>query len=201
MPEKRRALRFVPSKDICVSLHCPRGDEVVAPLRDLSASGLMVLVPEGKGDAIRIGDRIDGEIALPDNPLHWQGHVVHRSPNSRGLALGISADGDAAQTMHRGAQWLADLPDAGALRLAKGQSAASLAVIGHLSFGMSRDFMHLLRRQDVKTIDLSRCHGMDSAGLGMLCIARDMKKPLCGARGKVATLLQIAGIACAPQPA
>lgn len=200
MHEKRRSLRFVPSKGIPVSLHGDKGS-LSAPLKDLSGSGLMVLLPECDGQSIKVGEDISGEIAFPDNPLPWHGRVIHRSPFSRGLALGIAAAGDTANSMRAASQWLAGLPDAGALQLQESQSSMTLTVIGYLSFEMGRDFLHLIRNRGVNNIDLSRCRSMDSAGLGMLCIARDQNIPIRGARDTVKTLLEVARIITAPKAA
>lgn len=198
MQEKRRSLRFVPSKGITVSLHGDKGN-LSAPLGDLSDSGLMVLVPECDGQSIKVGEAIGGEISFPDKPMPWHGRVIHRSPFSRGLALGIAAAGDTINAMRAAAQWLADHPGAGALQLQESQSSMTLTVIGHLSFEMGRDFLHLMRNRGVNVIDLSRCRSMDSAGLGMLCIARDRRIPIRGARDTVKTLLEVARIITAPK--
>lgn len=194
--EKRRDTRYHPGTPIEICVHGPRG-MLMAPLRDLSASGLMLLVPDATMPALRIGDTVGGELPLPDGPQSWQGSVVHLSPYARRIGLGIVADAAARTALQRSARWLAELPETGALRLERSGQQQSLSIIGRLSFDMNRDFLSLVRSRGVDQIDLSRCGGTDSAGIGMLCIARDAGIPMHGARDSVASLLQIAGIAAA----
>lgn len=194
MQEKRRALRYIPGHDIRVAIRCGH-HEFSTPLSDLSASGLMTLVPEQESRHLADGAQLCGEIQAPHAAIAWEGHVVHHSPSNRGVALGIEIRGNSSGAMRQASEWLSNEAHAGALQLRRTSNSIVLDVIGRLSFEMSRDFLFLARRSGVTGINLSRCTSLDSAGLGMLSIARDLRLSIEGARHNVGTLLEVARIA------
>lgn len=194
MQEKRRSIRYVPGCDITVAVRCGQR-EFTAPLNDLSAGGLMTMIPEQDARHLPRGASLSGEIRTPDAQITWDGQVVHQSPTSRGIAIGVAAHGSTAASMRRASEWLSQESHAGALQIRRSGSGIVLDVVGRLSFEMSRDFLHIVRRTGVQRINLSRCTSLDSAGLGMLSIARELRLPIEGARDMVKTLLDVARIA------
>lgn len=188
--EKRRALRYVPGRKLELHFSCGKHD-YTAPLNDISSGGLMTLVSESDARRLGQGTAVFGEISLPEGALAWEGRIVHHSPTTRGTAIGVASHGS-SQAMRAAAAWLADEPTSGALHLQRGSEYVELEVIGRLSFEIARDFLCLIRQSDVSRIDLSRCTSVDSSGLGMLSIARELQMPIIGACGMVATLLDIA---------
>lgn len=199
MQEKRRSIRYVPGCDIRIAVRSGH-QEIQSPLSDLSASGLMTLVPEKEARRLMPGSALCGEITTTDARVVWDGQVVHRTPTSRGIAVGIATHGNTAPAMRRAAEWLSRESHAGALQLRRSGNAIALDVVGRLSFEMSRDFLHLVRKTSVSRVDLSRCTSLDSAGLGMLSIAREMRLEIHGARDMVKTLLDVARITDDPNP-
>jgi len=192
MHEKRRALRYVPGQSVEIHLCCGM-KEYTSSLSDVSPGGLMTLVPESEAKHLKTGSTVFGEIHLPDGPHAWEGQVVHHSPTLRGISLGVSAKGSQG-AMRAAAEWLAGDENSGALRIHRSPECVRLEVIGRLSYELARDFLFLVRQSDVSRIDLSRCTSLDSSGLGMLSIAREMHMPIAGASGMVATLIDIARI-------
>lgn len=193
MQERRRSLRFVPSQQIPIVFHC-NGKALDAQLSDLSCGGLTTLVDERDCRHFPPGMPLDGVIDATGEALAWEGRVVHHSPNNRGIAVGIAICGNATRAMRQAAEWLSANPYAGALQLRQADEATALEVIGRLSFEMSHDFLHLVRSRAATRISLSRCTSMDSAGIGMLSIARELKLPIDGATGPVRTLLDVTRI-------
>lgn len=194
MYERRRSLRLVPSEQIGVAA---RSDSKAfeLPLCDLSSGGLMTLVQECDCPHFRLGATVRGEIETSRRRLAWEGRIVHHSPTSRGIAVGIAAAGTSAPSLREAVEWLAAAPHVGALQLRQTSNATVIDVIGRLSYEMSHDFLFLVRHSAASRINLSRCTSMDSAGLGMLSIARELKLPIEGARGTILTLLEVARIA------
>lgn len=193
MQEKRRSIRYVPGQDISIAMRCGN-HEFSGPLSDLSSGGLMTLLAEKEVGRLPPGTHLCGEITTIDAQIAWDGLVVHHTPTTRGVAVGIATRGHTAPAMRRAAEWLAQESHAGALQLRRSGNGIVLDVVGRLSFEMSRDFLHLVRNGSIVQVDLSRCTSLDSAGLGMLSIARERRLEISGARDMVRTLLSVAQI-------
>lgn len=193
MRERRRSLRFVPSQQVLLSFFSG-GKGLDARLSDLSSSGLMTLVAERDCRHMPPGALLNGFIEAAGQALAWEGRVIHQSPNSHGVAVGIAVSANASRAMRQAAEWFSASPHAGALQLRQADEETVLEVIGRLSFEMSHDFLHLIRCRAATRISLSRCTSMDSAGIGMLSIARDLRLPINGATGTVRSLLDVTRI-------
>lgn len=128
-----------------------------------------------------------GQIGTERCDARWEGAITHQSAVHCHHGIGIRF----AQPMpgiveamlaHR--MWAA----CGCV----GESIVQGEVIGHLGFDLNRQFIALVRQGRLTHVDLAACSGIDSAGIGLLAIARDAGIAIGGARGSIRTLLGLA---------
>lgn len=194
MVEKRKAVRYRHGGASNIAFLRPDG-EFVRPLVDLSTTGLMAAVQEGEGKLLRPGDAVHMELRRPAGSVSLRGIVIHCSPFRRGLGVGIAfTDGMARDHGVSSLGNAVEDPESGGLRLQRGSDGIVLHVLGRLSFATSRDCLALVHRHAVSQIDLTECRGIDSSGLGMLCLARDRKIAVVGAAGIVKQMLTVTRI-------
>lgn len=194
MVEKRKAVRYRHGGASSIAFLRPEG-EFVRPLVDLSTTGLMAAVQEGEDRLLRPGDAVRMELRRPAGSIPLNGIVIHCSPFRRGLGVGVAFTGGMAQEQGVGGLGNAAAdPESGGLCLQRSNDGIVLHVIGRLSFATSRDCLALVHRHAVSQIDLSECRGIDSSGLGMLCLARDRKIAVVGAAGIVKQMLMVTRI-------
>lgn len=118
------------------------------------------------------------------------GRITHVSPVRCSRGAGVRFQEPQSAVVER----LVKGGEAGAVVIRQASGGNVLNVVGHLGFHMNRSFLHPIRNKSVNIIDLGRCDGIDSAGLGLLRIAMDHRVKVFGARGRVKDLLQIAQI-------
>jgi len=193
MLEKRRTVRYCLSHDSGVAIE-GNGGGVKASLVDVSTSGLMVEVPEAAFRNFLPGCQVSGELRSAGTAFPWRGTVVHRSPVRHGLGVGIAfstgTEGEVSCMMKDVVQQ----PEAGGIHLREDAGSLSLSVFGRLSFPISRRGLLYSRLGVVSSIDLRHCHSIDSAGIGMLSLARERNIAIVGACGAVRKLLDVAEI-------
>lgn len=200
MLEKRQAIRYHVGEGTDIVIFRDGGNLVV-PLVDLSYRGLMIAMPESECRKLAPGREICGQLRRAGGVTAWRGYVVHRSPARCGVGIGVAFD-DAATAAVRAAVFdIVQQPDTGGLHLQRREEGLALEVHGRLSFLTSRDALSHIRGDAITSIDLAHCSGVDSSGLGMLCLARDRGIAISGARGPVASLLAIARITAPEKPA
>lgn len=199
MLEKRQAIRYHVGEgtDIVVFRD---GGNLVVPLVDLSYRGLMIAMPESECRKLAPGREICGQIRRTSGVTPWRGYVVHRSPARCGIGIGVAFDEAVAAAVRAAVFDIVQQPDAGGLCLRRRDEGLVLEVHGRLSFLASRDALSYIRRDAIACIDLTHCSSVDSSGLGMLCLARDRRIAISGARGPVESLLAIARITEAGSP-
>lgn len=191
MLEKRRTVRYCLGNDSDIAIQRD-GAELPASLVDVSTTGLMAEVSDAAFRDFQPGLEVCGRLRNAGAVVPWRGTVVHRSPVRHGLGIGIAfASGSAATDALRE---IVRQPEAGGIQLRGSAGGLSLDVIGRLSFPASRRGLLYSRLNVISSIDLSRCHSIDSAGIGMLCIARGRNITILGAQGEVRRLLDLAGI-------
>lgn len=195
MLEKRRAIRYHVGEDTCIAIRRDEG-ELIAPLNDVSSTGLMATLPGAASLPLRPGSPVRGQLRWMGGSAQWQGRVVHRSQVSAGVGVGIAFVGPGAYSgeVRAAIAEVVSLPDAGGLCLERNEQGISLQIKGRLSFTTSQDCLAYVRRNAIAKIDLSQCRSIDSAGLGMLCIAGQRGIAIVGASGNVKSLLAIARI-------
>ena len=214
MLERRQQTRFHPGSSLSASLNV---DSTASPtnalpadaepgslqgrVEDVSSRGFKMQLPQHLCRHLSIGQEVSGHLHGAGDAHAWHGNITHLQPRSGGMSIGI-----ALQTSH-GSSPLKDTvdqvardPKTGAISLRRQEKQVFLDVIGHLSLALSRDFLHLVRSGSLTGINLTQCKGMDSAGLGMLCIAVDAHIPLLNATGIVKELLEVARIPSQPEP-
>lgn len=155
----------------------------------------MVELQEGEQPLLPLGQQIVFELRRPTGCLELRGEVVHCSHFRRGFGAGLALTSPGAGgRIDASLAEMAGHPEAGGLRLERGEQGIILRVVGKLSFFTSRDCLSLVRRHSICRIDLTECRGIDSSGLGMLCLARDQRIAIVGARGIVKQMLDLARI-------
>lgn len=194
MLEKRKAIRFWVGETANIAFMRDDG-EFVAPLVDLSSCGLMAALPEGECSQFLPGREICGQLRRVAGAVAWRGRVVHRSPgrHGNGINIGIAFSRCTTET-ETAVKEIVQHPDAGGLHLQGNGPDMALEVVGRLSFSTGRESLAYLRSNAITHIDLGRCRSIDSAGLGMLCIARDRGIAISGAQGEVKGLIDIVGL-------
>lgn len=194
MLEKRQAIRYRVGEGTDIVIFRDGGN-VVAPLVDLSCRGLMTTMPESECRRLAPGREVCGQLRRGEGITTWRGRVVHRSPARNGMGVGIVFDYGPDSSIQAAVRDIVQQPDAGGLHLTRGEEGLVLEVHGRLSFLTSRDALAYIRRDAVNCVDLAHCSSVDSAGLGMLCLARERRISIVGAQGTVSSLLAIARIA------
>lgn len=193
MLEKRQSIRYHVGEGTDIVIF-REGGNVVAPLVDLSCCGLMAAMPESECRRLSPGREVSGQLRRSESVTAWRGRVVHRSPARNGIGIGIAFDQAHGGDIQAAVKDIVQQPDAGGLHLRRGDEGMVLEVHGRLSFITSRDALAYIRRDAVTCVDLAQCSSVDSAGLGMLSLARERRVAIVGARGTVSSLLAIARI-------
>lgn len=203
MLERRQQTRFHPGAILQATLSpnpaavMENGHtELRGRVEDVSSRGFKVQLPEALCRGLKQGQSIKGELHSEGGSRAWNGCITHLNPRSGGISVGIALESrhdDPAPLKETVEQVIQD-PKTGGISLRRLGDKVQLEVIGHLSLPLSRDFLHLVRGGSLAAIDLNQCKGMDSAGLGMLCIAADARIPLINAHGVVKELLEVARI-------
>ena len=206
MLERRQQTRFHPGTSLSASIHgtpANEHDEVRGQVEDVSSRGFKVLLPENCCSHLKPGQPLRGMLHTEGGSRNWSGCVTHLVPRSGGISVGIALQTDFSDPtpLRETLEEVVQDPKTGGINLKRQGNDVVLNVIGHLSLVLSRDFLHLVRGGTLSAIDLSQCKGMDSAGLGMLCIAAEARIPLVNAVGVVKELLDVARIAQETRPA
>lgn len=193
MHEKRQQLRFSPGQPLEVKLLI-RERALQGWVEDVSPNGCRIVFPTAYAGLLKPGMPLEGTIGFHCGPQRWQGPVVHRRPTRGGIGFGIRFERENSQhlTLQQAIQAASTAERAGALRLNTQGDATHIELQGFFGFGVDRDFLGLVRRHPVSAIDVSGCRHIDSAGLGLLAIAREIGIPIVGAQGRIAELLAIA---------
>ncbi|WP_303785633.1 PilZ domain-containing protein [Azovibrio restrictus] len=199
MLERRQQIRFHPGTPLSASIHGTPSHghvEVRGQVEDVSSRGFKVLLPEACCAHLKPGERLQGMLHTEGGSRKWNGKITHMVPRSGGISVGIALHTDFSDTapLRETLEEVVQDPKTGGINLKRQGNDVILNVIGHLSLVLSRDFLHLVRSGTLAAIDLSQCKGMDSAGLGMLCIAAEARIPLVNAMGVVKELLDVARI-------
>lgn len=194
MPEKRRTVRYRVGSGSSIAV-LQSGESLTFPLLDVSTGGLMVTLEEGQQRLLPVGQQIVFELNRPAGCVEMRGEVVHCSHFRRGYGVGLAfTSPGAGGRIDAALGELVGHSEAGGLRLERGAQGIVLRVVGKLSFFTSRDCLSLIRRHAICRIDLTECRGIDSSGLGTLCLARDQRIAIVGARGIVKQMLEMARI-------
>lgn len=199
MLEKRQAIRYRVGDGTDIVIF-REGGNLVAPLVDLSCRGLMAAIPESESRRLSLGQEVSGQLRRNLGFTTWRGRVVHRSPGRSGIGIGIAFHSDDGSDVQGAVQEIVQQPDAGGLHLRRDDGLLALEVHGRLSFLTSRDALSYIRRNVVHCVDLAHCTSVDSAGLGMLSLAKERRIAIVGAHGSVRSLLEIARISDVPHP-
>lgn len=199
MLEKRQAVRYRVGEATDIVIFRDAGN-LVAPLVDLSVSGLMTAMPESECRRLLPGREICGQLRRCNCATGWRGRVVHRSRVRCGIGIGIAFTEGADSPLFDAVRDMVRQPDAGGLHLKREADGLILEVHGRLSFLTSRDSLAYIQRNSIASIDLAHCCSVDSAGLGMLCVAREQGIAIVGAQGAVKKLLAIVRIAPPAKP-
>lgn len=199
MLEKRQAIRYRVGEGTDIVIFRDGGN-VVAPLVDLSLRGLMAAMPEAEMPRLSPGQPVSGQLRRSGDVTTWRGHVVHRSPARCGIGVGIAFDAGADGDIFAAIQAVLRQPEAGGLHLRRDEGGLALEVHGRLSFLTSRDALAYIRHDSIRSLDLTHCSSVDSAGLGMLSLARERRVAVVGAQGTVKSLLAIARVSAADEP-
>ncbi len=209
MLEKRQHTRFHPGSALSASLELdyaegfgPGVEELRGQVEDVSSRGFKLLLPAEVCHGLKQGQQIRGTLFMASGKRPWSGKISHLSPRLGGICIGIATEvaADYSQSMDQTlAQVMLD-PKTGGISLRRDGDSLVLDVIGHLSLPLSRDFLHLVRSDTLTAINLNQCKGMDSAGLGMLCIATDAGVPLIHAHGLIRDLLVVARLPLDGEP-
>lgn len=200
MLERRQQTRFHPGSSLSASIHGSKEDgrsELRGQVEDVSSRGFKLLLPEQSCLHMQPGQQLKGMLHTEGGSRAWTGSITHLRPRSGGISVGIALETDYADPapLREALEEVVQDPKTGGINLKRQGNDVILNVIGHLSLVLSRDFLHLVRGGTLAAIDLSQCKGMDSAGLGMLCIAAEARIPLVNAVGVVKELLDVARIA------
>lgn len=190
--ERRLQIRYIPRQPIPVALKF-HGVEIVGQLADVSSTGCLVVLPTEHAGRIADGAPLTATLTLDgaeDNEITLDGHVTHISAVRCERGAGVRFE----QAQRAAIEQLVRGGEAGAVTIRRSEKGAILGVVGQLGFHMNRSFLHPIRTGTITAIDLGRCDGIDSAGLGLLRIAADHQVKVFGARGRVRDLLQIAQI-------
>ncbi|MCX8145188.1 MAG: STAS domain-containing protein [Azovibrio sp.] len=199
MLERRQHIRFHPGTRLSATIHgslAGAQDEICGPVEDVSSRGFKVLLPEHRCSHLKPGQTIRGRLHSESGSRDWSGCITHLVPRNGSIGIGIvleSAPAHTAPLQDTLAEVVQD-PKTGGISVKRQGNDIILTVVGHLSLVLSRDFLHLVRHSTLAGIDLGQCTGMDSAGLGMLCIAAEARIPLTNATGVVKELLDVARI-------
>ena len=195
MNEKRSAPRFRPGRPFPAAIEID-DMQLVGTLADISKGGFMLLVPEEQCRRLPRPGPALGEIHLDGEQVRGDARLCHVSQVRRGLGIGVSFKDTVCggNTLADATRTILGDPKSGGLRLYMEGGQLHLAITGFLSYNLSHPFMHALRHQGLGVIDLSACHSMDSAGLGMMHLATDAGVTVVGADGTVLDLLQISGL-------
>ena len=168
--------------------------DLVGLLLDVSGSGFSTrlhgpfpaLGPEAEGEAI------DWEIHSPLGPLAGQGRIRRVQTHGNDLLLGLHVGG-AARSSQAVLQPLVDyLRHHWNLGSISFNTTGKAQVYGRLHFDTARQLIHLTRR--VNQIDLSRCSGVDGAGIGVIDLAVSRGVALSGCQGDLASIMSVTGI-------
>lgn len=199
MLERRQQTRFHPGTTLSVTFH-PEGqtghEGLHGQVEDVSSKGFKVLMPEHFCRGLMMGQTLKGTLHSEDNNRAWVGNITHLHPRTGGISVGIALTTNYADPapLKETIEQVVQNPKTGGITLRRVGDNLILDVIGYLSLALGRDFLHLVRGSSLAAIDLSQCKGMDSAGLGMLCIATDAHIPLINTHGAVKELLDVARI-------
>lgn len=189
MIEKRSQPRYLPRNPLPVVLQVG-GRLVQGQLGDISTRGCLVLLPLAERQRCTQAQTLMGEIdtELCDGP--WEGGITHHSAIRCHHGVGVRftqprSDFVNALLTHR---------HVGGLQVRTWQQKARASIIGHLGFHMNRPLLPLVRQGRLTLIDMSACTEIDSAGIGLLAIARDNDIEISDARGAIRDLLKLANL-------
>lgn len=194
MLERRQGIRYRVGEGADIVIFRDGGN-LMAPLLDLSYGGLLAAIPEPDTRPLVPGRKVSGQLRQCHGIVPWRGQVVHRSPAGSGIGIGIAFEQDAGSTIHAAVEKIIRQPGAGGLHLSPVEQGQALEIHGCLSFRVSRDALARLRGDPIRSIDLSHCTHIDSAGLAMLFSAKEQGVDIVGAEGRVRSLLAIVRIA------
>lgn len=187
MIEKRSQPRYLPKDPMPVTVQIG-AQRVVGVLGDVSLRGCQILLPLAAMPLPRGASKIDGVLSFGDEPMDWDGDIIHTAPVRCHRSIGVRYKAPRTDIVDR----LLDARSAGGLRVSRRDNATQAAVIGHLGFNLNRAFLGLVRQGTLRHVDLSSCSGLDSAGIGLLAIAREKGISFGGAAGEVRRLLDLA---------
>jgi hypothetical protein len=208
MIERRQQTRFHPGIPLSATFLAeaepgfPALDEQIrGEVEDVSCQGFRVILPEGLSRILKPGQKLTGTLCGAGNQRNWSGRITHISSRSGRVGIGVVLEGGGrdATPLRETVEQVVQDPRTGGIHLRLAGEWRVMDIIGHLSLALSRDFLHMLRGEPLAAIDLAHCSSLDSAGLGMLCLASEAGVPIEGARGTVLELLTIARIPLRPQ--
>ena len=212
MIERRQQTRFHPGMPLSATFLAqvepgfPAMDEQISgEVEDVSCRGFRVVLPEGPSRILRPGQKLTGTLCAAGSQRAWSGRITHISSRSGRVGIGVVLEGEGAgrdaMPLRETVEQVVQDPRTGGIHLRRAGERMVVDIIGHLSLALSRDFLHILRGEALAAIDLAHCSSLDSAGLGMLCLASEAGVPIEGARGAVRELLSIARIPLRPPAA
>lgn len=187
MIEKRSQPRYIPRLPTTISLRLG-GVEVEGHLGDISARGCLLLLPPVERTRMQTLRELAGQIGTERCDARWEGAITHQSAVRCHHGIGIRF----AQPMPGIVEAMLAHQDVGGMRVRQWEATVQGEVIGHLGFNLNRQFIALVRQGRLTHVDLAACSGIDSAGIGLLAIARDAGIAIGGARGSIRTLLGLA---------
>lgn len=196
MRAKRLHPRFRLHLPITAAVQVAGGQIFLGELQNLSLGGFRLVSPERffgniPADAAAVGEFwVDGAMFQYPGSIRYSDHLP-----GGGVSFGFSfATGADARKLRNLLQSMIEANQVCAVHLDKERRHGS--VIGHLSSGTAKDLFPLINSRAMDILDMSRCHQVDGAGIGLALLVKERGGHIRGCQEQVANLMEIAGACC-----